>query len=221
MIHVFHLETDPLWRERVIEEARQSHVVSYLGASRYGTTVLNALITTHIDLIVSEYALPDMNIRELLCRLCGIQLPPRVLLITSLCHCALLHALSNPLVAGMLWKPTYSRDEITTCLHTINEGRKFYSPEIALRHTAFRANPNAFHKVCSNSELELMRYWANGEADILIARRIGVKPGTIKAHRLHVLRKLGLSNSSELVSWALENGFASPKAQEKIAVAVP
>lgn len=55
----------------------------------------------------------------------------------------------------------------------------------------------------SQRELEILRFIANGFSSKQIAADLGISVRTVEAHRLHIMKKLGTSNSAETISVAL------------------
>jgi DNA-binding CsgD family transcriptional regulator len=62
----------------------------------------------------------------------------------------------------------------------------------------------------SNREMEIFQMFGRGISTKLIAKKLGVSPKTIEAHRERIKTKLNLRNASELncqaVQWVLQNG---------------
>jgi DNA-binding NarL/FixJ family response regulator len=46
-----------------------------------------------------------------------------------------------------------------------------------------------------------------GFTDVQIAEQNGLCPATIKSHRQHIMAKLNLHRTSDLIRWAAEKGF--------------
>ena len=49
-------------------------------------------------------------------------------------------------------------------------------------------------------EREIVQFLATGETSKQIARRLGISPRTVEAHRARMIRKLGVSSAGELIS---------------------
>jgi DNA-binding NarL/FixJ family response regulator len=68
----------------------------------------------------------------------------------------------------------------------------------------------------SNREIEVFQMLGRGMTTKAIAKKLGVSPKTIEAHRERIKIKLNLKNASELncqaVQWVLQNGQSSPLA---------
>ena len=59
-------------------------------------------------------------------------------------------------------------------------------------------------------ELEILRLAAEGRSTIDIARLVWVTEQTIKFHLVNVYRKLGVSNRTEAIRWAIAQGLVRP-----------
>jgi len=56
-------------------------------------------------------------------------------------------------------------------------------------------------------EREVFVLAAQGYTAKEIGKSLGISPRTVEAHRRHIKDKLGLNNQSELVLYAVRNGF--------------
>jgi len=57
-------------------------------------------------------------------------------------------------------------------------------------------------------EQDILRLIANGLANKEIARELCISESTVKAHMNSVLRKIGVSNRTQVACWVLENGYS-------------
>jgi two-component system response regulator FixJ len=64
--------------------------------------------------------------------------------------------------------------------------------------------------VLSAREAEVFRPVVAGHANKDIAHRLGIRPRTVEAHRVHGMAKLGAGSLAELVSFAIRHGLATP-----------
>ena len=64
-----------------------------------------------------------------------------------------------------------------------------------------------FIDLFSEREMEIVRFLINGMTSNQIAEIIYISPETVKTHRKNILRKAGLSKTSQLVRYCLSNGF--------------
>ncbi|MCC7503869.1 MAG: response regulator transcription factor, partial [Saprospiraceae bacterium] len=67
---------------------------------------------------------------------------------------------------------------------------------------------SAFIPELTKRELEVLRLICKGQTTAEIAAALFVSPHTAETHRRHLLSKLGVRNTAELVRLALERGLA-------------
>ena len=59
----------------------------------------------------------------------------------------------------------------------------------------------------TDHEVGLLCFLGRGETDMEIAVRLGLSQLTVKWHRRHIMAKLGLNRTVDLMRWARDKGF--------------
>lgn len=62
-------------------------------------------------------------------------------------------------------------------------------------------------KVLRKSELKVLALICNGFTSEAIGLKLNITKSTVQTHRRNMLRKTGLNNSQQLVSWAVREGI--------------
>ncbi len=62
----------------------------------------------------------------------------------------------------------------------------------------------------SNREREVLHLAAHGSSNAVIAERLSISRRTVETHRANAMRKLNLSNQTDLLRYALERGILGP-----------
>lgn len=101
-----------------------------------------------------------------------------------------------------------SGEELRSALHRIHDGDAVFSPRLAgFVLDAFSPtleSPASDLDVLTGREQEVMRLLARGLAYKEIARKLNISIKTVESHSSAVLRKLQVSNRSELARWAAD-----------------
>jgi len=99
--------------------------------------------------------------------------------------------------------------ELITAVRTINQGRKYVTPEVAQMLVDNLSTPTneALHASLSERELQTLLKIASGKRLSDIAEELMLSPKTVSVYRSRVLEKLKLSNNSELTVYAIRNGL--------------
>ncbi len=92
-------------------------------------------------------------------------------------------------------------------VHTLMQGRKYLTPEVAQLLADSLAQPVAElpHEQLSERELQTLVKIASGRRLSDIAEELMLSPKTVSVYRARVLEKLKLSNNAELTVYAIRN----------------
>ncbi|PWL27543.1 response regulator transcription factor [uncultured Roseivirga sp.] len=111
----------------------------------------------------------------------------------------------NSGVEGFLTKRC-SNQEIKTAINSISEGGKFYCDRV-INIITNKDLPNPME--LSDREMQVIRYVGKGLSSEEIASELNVSIHTVNSHRKNVLKKLGLKSPTELIVYALKQGWIS------------
>lgn len=102
-----------------------------------------------------------------------------------------------------------------TAIQTVLKGERYFTPEVTalvfedfyLKETQGKSSPAKKTTVLSKREEEVLTLIANGKALKEIAEELFLSIKTIETHKLHIQDKLGLSNTAQLVKYAIEHNL--------------
>jgi two-component system, NarL family, response regulator NreC len=96
-------------------------------------------------------------------------------------------------------------EELVKAVRMAAAGRTYLQPELGARLAAEPEVPTPDD--LSDRELEVLRLIALGHTNNEIAKQLYLSVRTVESHRAHIQQKLGLTNRSELVRYALDRGL--------------
>lgn len=104
-----------------------------------------------------------------------------------------------------------SQEILIDAINTVLNGDKFYSNEVSVK----LINALIFNKDVTNNkfglstrELQILKYVTKGKTNSDIGTYLDLSRRTIEAHRNNILKKIGVSNTAELIVTAVKNGLA-------------
>ncbi len=163
--------------------------------------------TRHFDFVVCDIDLPDGDGLELAEEFAQHDPRLRMLAVSSqVDEFTLSRVLDSPVI-GFVDKTRENVNSLEHALREVSQWRTYYAASVHQYKMAERANPNAFSKLLSEKEMEMMRYFGVGLRNEEIAHRTGLSIHTIHSHRRNIISKLGLSGSHELIRQAFRMGF--------------
>ncbi|MCF7803520.1 MAG: response regulator transcription factor [Candidatus Marinimicrobia bacterium] len=97
--------------------------------------------------------------------------------------------------------------EIISAVRTIANGQRYVPPAVGKQLAVDVQNGSADkpHKLLSNREFQVLRKIAKGQTVTEIAEDLSLSVKTISTYRSRILRKMEMSNNSQLTRYALEN----------------
>lgn len=115
---------------------------------------------------------------------------------------------------GYLLKDSADADLIQA-VEAVAAGKSFLSPAVAtvmlddyVRHLADRGIADRYERL-SEREREIFQLVAEGHSNKEIADLLSISPATVETHRAHILEKLDVHNTAELVLYAVRRGVIS------------
>ena len=109
--------------------------------------------------------------------------------------------------AGYLTK-NVNPDTLKEAVRRVCGGQSYIDNLLADKLTdEIRGGGKAPHEKLSDRELQVLVLIASGKTVSLIAKELYLSVKTVSAHRANILRKMGLTNTSELIQYAVKNGL--------------
>lgn len=101
------------------------------------------------------------------------------------------------------------RNELFAAIDATLKGKKYYSEEILDLIIETRESKMTMEEPIhlTNSEIEIVRLIAGGLSTKEIALRKNISFHTVNTHRKNIFRKMGVSNASELIMFAIKAGW--------------
>jgi DNA-binding NarL/FixJ family response regulator len=191
---------------KIILEKEKEYLVKDIVFNQYD--LQKTLKTESISLLIMDFSLLDFesfsNLREI--KKDYPQL--RILILTNTVSKNELIEYNNIGIKNILYK-TADKDELFTALEATVKGKPYYSGD--LLDMLFELNEKKFSTEetgqLTSSEIEIVRLVADGLTTKEIAIRKNISFHTVATHRKNIFRKLGVTNASELLMYAIKAGI--------------
>ena len=115
---------------------------------------------------------------------------------------------------GYLLKDSAAAD-LMGAIQAISQGKSFFSPKVSrilaedyVRVLKQKGAVDTYDLLTSR-EREILQLLAEGKTNKEVATALNISPYTVETHRSHILQKLNLHNSAELVLYAVRKGIIS------------
>lgn len=185
-----------------------------------GMTVVGAAGDGEQAILLADELLPDIVLLDLVMpRLDGVQATrqikrdhpeTRILVLTSFGEDHQVFAAIKAGANGYLMKDT-SSDELIQAIHATFAGVPVMQPEIAqklMREIQNQDGTQAIENTLTEREIDILQHLAQGKSNQQIADDLFLSERTVRTHITNILSKLGLTNRTQAVLYALREGIA-------------
>ena len=101
--------------------------------------------------------------------------------------------------------------EIPTAVRRLLAGSRYIPPDLAAKLAdAVASGAQQPHELLSDREYQILERLASGQTPTQIGHELSLSVKTISTYRTRILQKLQLTNTSELIRYAIENGIGKP-----------
>ncbi|MBI4478289.1 MAG: response regulator transcription factor [Acidobacteria bacterium] len=196
---------------KILEERPDWEVVAETGDGR---EAVRQTLELEPDVAILDVGMPLLNgieaTRQIVRRLPNV----RVLILSMHAEEAYITKALQAGAKGYLLKDSADIDLIRG-VADVAAGKSFFSPAVAkvmlddyVRHLADKGIVDRYDSL-SEREREIFQLIAEGHSNKEIADLLSVSPATVETHRAHILQKLDLHNTAEIVLYAVRRGVIS------------
>jgi two-component system response regulator NreC len=196
---------------KILQERPDWEVVAETGSGR--DAVSEALALTP-DVAIIDITMPLLSgieaTRQITRRLPDV----RVLILSMHANEAYIIQALEAGAKGYLLKDSADK-ELLQAVEAMAAGKSFFSPAVSkvmlddyVRHLTQKGQSDRYDTL-SEREREIFQLIAEGHSNKEIAAMLSVSPATVETHRAHILQKLDVHNTAELVLYAVRRGVIS------------
>lgn len=173
-----------------------------------GEKAVRELAYRKVGLVTVDLELPDMSGFNLIDHIRAEHPEVRILVYTVHDEIWTVKRLAERRVEGIVFKSARAMNFVEA-VRRILSGENYYDSGARFIMKSI-SSQSAEEASLSMREVEVLRLIADGCNTEEIGRRLGLKASTIETHRRHLLEKLDVKNSAELVRRAISSGILFP-----------
>ena len=160
------------------------------------------------DVAVIDIRLPKQDGLDLIQRLVSEFPKMRLLAMSGLMDAYTVWRIMQSGVHGYINK-SQPPEALIEAIRAVAGGNTFFGPVFTQVKQQWLSQPEAFQKILSGREQQILRGVAAGWEDSVIAAELGISPATVEAHRKHIRQKLGVHNDRGLLAYARRWGLTT------------
>jgi DNA-binding NarL/FixJ family response regulator len=158
------------------------------------------------DVALIDIQLPKLDGLKLIERLAARFPNMRFLVMSGLMDACTVWRVIQSGVHGYICK-THPPQQLVDAIRDVARGYTFFGPVFTQVKRDWLSQPEAFQKILSEREQQILRGVAAGSEDDFIGADLGISPSTVEAHRKRIRQKLGVHNDRGLFAYARRWGL--------------
>src|SRR5262245_2012270 len=192
---------------RILESEPDMDVV---GEAATGEDAVKRAKQLEPDVVIMDISMPDQDGIESMRQILKTHASRVLIVSVHLEHQVISEAVSAG-AAGYLAKDSLDR-KLIAAVRTIMQGGTVFSPTVSKRlaessQYMSRDTSQRSLETLTSREREVFLLLAEGKTTSEVAKALFVSPKTVHTHRQHIMDKLGLQTTTELIRFALREGL--------------
>jgi two-component system, NarL family, response regulator NreC len=185
-----------------------------VGEAADGRQAVDMAAELHPDVIVMDIAMPRLNGIDATGQIVKQHPEAGVIMLSMYSDEEYLVRTLSAGAKGYLLKDSAETD-LVRAVHSVSDGKPFFSPAIAktlledyVRRLQQRGMSDTY-ELLSDREKEVLQLLAEGKTNKEVATLLNLSTHTVETHRTHIMQKLNLHNTAEIVLYAVRKKIIS------------
>jgi len=166
-----------------------------------GDFVLAYLKQHLVDLMITDYAMPDMDGLTLVKKAKQIKPDLKIIVLSMHDEVVMIREMLSAGVDGYVLKK-YAQQELVNAIEMVRNGSQYWSAEVNRALLSFLLPQETQQNQITERELEVLRLLAQELTSKQIADKLFISERTVETHRKNLMRKTGANNGIGLMRYA-------------------
>jgi DNA-binding NarL/FixJ family response regulator len=205
------VEDEEIVRELLESVALREFEFDIVKGEADGESAWKTFAAEPFDFVVVDLLLPELDGLALARRMLEAVPEIRILALSSECDDYVVREVQRIGILGFIDKNEMSLEVLFEAYNEVSAGHVFHSPNVQDKILQMWQDPEAYYKVLSEREFQVLRAVAMGEDKDAIGKNLGISAFTVRRHKHNVMKKLGISDEASLLRFALRKGIIKNK----------
>jgi DNA-binding NarL/FixJ family response regulator len=208
-ISVILVDDHEMVRQGLAQVLKDESGLTVIGHASSGLEAIRMTEERQPDVLVLDYGLPDADGAAVTMRLRREGCPTRIVILTVHDNVHYVLRAREAGAEGFVVKSD-AVDELVRAIVTVHAGGTFVSPRLAKKFEEHLRGPKGQHvglNKLSQREFELLRLLGGGLSLQECAVRMSISESTASTYRARLMTKLELTNTAQIIRFAIENGL--------------
>lgn len=206
MIKVIVADDHKLFRAGLIRMLGDLPNIRVVAEAADGEETQQAVLHNDADLLILDLSMPKITGVALIERIHALKPALPILVLSMHDEASTIRQALKSGASGYITKDV-DPDTLLNATTMLARGERYIAPSLAVALAFSDQLASAPSSTLSAREKEVLHLIAIGLPLTQIAERLCVSPKTVTTHKANLMGKLNIDNNSELIRYALENGF--------------
>jgi DNA-binding NarL/FixJ family response regulator len=209
-INIILADDHRIFRDGIKSLLSDIDIINIIGEASSGIELLNMLKTHKPDVVIVDISMPGLSGIEASRQIADLYPEVKIMILSMHTNEEFVINSIKAGAKGYLPKDT-SKEELLEAIKTLNEGGEYYSKLVSdnfLKSYIKKIkveNSLMEHEELTQREIEILKLAASGIGNKEIADQLFISMKTVDAHKNHIMQKLKLKNTAEMVLYAVKN----------------
>ncbi|MBI5206676.1 MAG: response regulator transcription factor [Candidatus Firestonebacteria bacterium] len=199
MIKIIIADDHIIFSEGLVKMLSNEKDIIVTGQAKEGNEALRLIIDNKPDIAIIDISMPGISGLEIAEKVQNNKLNTKIIFLTMHNDSQIVNKALKSGISGYVLKENAFHD-LVYAIKKVSSGEKFISPSIL-------ENKQTKNKdtILSEREKEILKLIASGLTNKEISNKLFISIKTVETHRMRIMEKLDLHNTSSLVKYAIEN----------------
>jgi len=211
-IRIFLVDDHQIVRDGIKALLQDASEIAISGEASHGKELLEKLKVTNPDIILMDISLPDISGIELTKQVLSEFPDIKIIILSMYTHEDFIINAISAGAKGYLPKNT-TRQELLMAIDEIYNGKEYYSDAISkailenfISTVRKQKEPKTnMEETLSSREKQILKLYVEGLSNQEIANKLFISIRTVESHKNHIMLKLNVKSTVELVKYAIRN----------------
>jgi DNA-binding NarL/FixJ family response regulator len=213
-IRLLIVDDHTLFRESLHSHLSANENIKVVGEAGDGIEAISKTMELQPDIVLMDFAMPNLNGLQATMQIKKNNPTVKILILTMYETGPHVYEILRAGASGYVLKKAPTQ-ELISAIEAVFHGEAFLCPSVAKQVLEkyleqAEAREKADNGELTKRELELLGLIAEGKANKEIAELLGISIHTVQTHRLNLMKKLDVHDSTQLVRYAIRRGLVIP-----------
>lgn len=189
--------------------------VEILAEAQSGEEILDLLGKVSPDMLIMDISMPGASGIETAKQVSKSYPQVKLLFLSMFLSEDFILGAINAGAKGYLPKNT-TKEELIQAIISIMQGKDYFNKEVSdiimqnyVKKAKEKDTAKDFKVILTSREIEILKLFADGLTNQEIAELLFISVRTVESHKTHIMQKLGLKSTVELIKYAIKNNITS------------